>query len=222
MKIFLASASPAEIRWAVAHGLADGVLTTPGALAAERPGSDPRELLGEICRAHPLPVLASVPSVDPQDIHREGRELAKLADNVVLAVPLVDEAVGAIRRLAAEGVRVGATLVFSAPQALLAAKAGASMVSVPIDQLDALGNESSAAVGEVRALFDRGAIECDLLAAFPATGSSLTRCGLAGADAVAVTPAMMRSLLVHPLTDRGIDAFLRELSTRGKPRITSV
>lgn len=220
MKILLASASPADVRWATDHGVADGVVTSPSRLAAERP-SEPRELLGELARGVLVPVHASVASVDPGDIHRDGRELARLGDNVVVQVPLVDDAVTAIRRLAGEGVRVAATLVFSAAQALFAAKAGATTVIVPIDQLEALGQDSLAVVRDARQLFDRGGVECDVVAANPHNAATFTGCGLAGADAVIVDLPTVRALLVHPLTDRGVDAFLKELSgARGRPRLT--
>jgi transaldolase len=224
MKILLASASVADVRWAADHGLADGVVTTPAALAAER-GTDPaahRELLGDLARAVSSPVFASVASVDPSDIYRDGRDLARIADNVVVQVPLVDDAVGAIRRLSAEGARVSATLVFSAAQALLASKAGATSVVVPLEQLAQLGQEPSNAVRDVRQLFDRGEVECDLIAAYPTSGAAFTAAGIAGADAIVVDARMLRSLLVHPLTDRGVDAFLKELATRPRPRIASV
>ncbi len=224
MKILLASASVADVRWAADHGLADGVVTTPAALAAERGGdaAAQRELLGEIARALPAPVHASVASVDPADMYRDGRDMARIADNVVVQVPLVDDAVVAIRRLAAEGVRVSATLVFSAAQALLASKAGATSVVVPLDQLEALGQDSALAVRDVRQLFDRGDVECDLIAAHPSAGAAFTAAAIAGADAIVVDARTLRGLLVHPLTDRGVDAFLRELSTRGRPRIAPV
>ncbi len=122
----------------------------------------------------------------------------------------------------APDVRVAATLVFSAAQALLAAKAGASVVTVPVDQLDALGQDSTLVLDQIRRLFDRGHVECDLVAAFPRSGATFTACAQAGADAVSIDLPTMRALLVHPLTDRGIDAFLRELSTRTKPRIAPV
>ena len=223
MKVYLASASLPEITWAVDHGLADGVLTSPALLAAERPGAaEARELLAEIGRAAPFPVHASVSSVEPADMYRDGRELAKLADNIVVQVPLVDDAIGTIRRLTAEGVRVAASLVFSPAQALLAAKAGAGVAVVPFHQLEALGRGNLVVVDEIRRLFDRGDVECDVLTAFPRDSAEFTACALAGADAAALDPAALRALLVHPLTDRGIDAFLRELSTRPKPRIAPV
>src|SRR6059058_3488054 len=156
MRILLAYASPADIRWASEHGLADGIVTSTSLLANERSGTDSRELLSEICRqVGLLPVHASVGAVDPNDMYRDGRELAKVADSVVVELPLVDDAVVTIRRLAAEGVRVAATLAFNAAQALLSAKAGASVVTIPVDQLDALGQDSISVVQETRRLYDR-------------------------------------------------------------------
>ncbi|GJG88576.1 putative transaldolase [Gemmatimonadetes bacterium T265] len=221
MKILLASASPSDVRWATDHGLADAIVTSPSRLAEERAGDAQahRELLGEIARSVLVPVHAGVASVDVADIHRDGRELARVADNVVVQVPLVDDAVTAIRRLQSEGVRVAATLVFSAAQALLAAKAGATTVIVPVDQLDGLGQDSLAVVREIRQLFDRGGVECDVAASLPRTAAAFTACGLAGADAVIVDVASLRAFLVHPLTDRGVDAFLKELSARPRPRL---
>jgi transaldolase len=222
MRILLASASLTDIRWAADHGLTDGIVTTPSLLAHETPGADPRELLAEIARSVALPVHASVASVDPNDMYRDGRELAKVADSIVVEVPLVDDAVVTIRRLAAEGVRVASTLAFNAAQALLAAKAGSSAVTMPVDELDALGQNSVLIVQETRRLFDRAGAECDLVAAYPRGSADFTACGLAGADAVTVTIDMLRALLVHPLTDRGVDRFLKELASRPKPRIAPV
>jgi len=222
MRLHLASASLADIRWAADHGLADGIVTTPALLTAERPGADPRELLAEIARSVALPVHASVASVDTTDIYRDGRELAKVADSIVVEVPLVDDAVVAIRRLAGEGVRVSATLVFNAAQALLASKAGAAVITIPIDQLDGLGQVSIPVVDETRRLFDRAGVEADLVAAFPRSAADFTACGLAGADIVTLGIDAMRELLVHPLTDRGVDRFLKELASRPKPRIAPV
>jgi transaldolase len=222
MKIHLASATLSDIRWAVDHGLADGVVTSPALLAAVLPGTDGRDVLADITRDIAIPVSVTAGSIDPADIYRDGRELAKIADNIVVQVPMVDDAVVAIRRLTAEGVRVSASLVFSAAQALLAAKAGAVAVVTPIDQLDALGQDTLGIVHEIRELFDRGDVECDVVTAFPRTASEFTACGLAGADAAALPLDQLRTFLVHPLTDRAIDRFLKELTTRPKPRIAPV
>lgn len=217
MKTYLATANVGEIRWAAGNGLCDGVLTTPGLLHEERVAGDGHERLAEIARETGLPILATVGSVRGDDIHRDGRALARISDQVVVQVPFVEDAVVAMRKLSSEGIRVAATLVFNAAQAVLAAKSGASTVSVHVDQLDAQGHEGVEEVREIRMVFDRHGIECDVLAAFPRNASQFTGCALAGADAQALSPATLRALLLHPLTDRGIDQLLTDLSRR-RPR----
>ena len=218
MKIYLASAKLDDIRWAVSHGLVDGVTTTPALLADSNGVADDRELLGEICRATALPVSAMVASVNASDIYRDGRELAKISDQITVQVPLIEDAVTAMCQLSSEGVRVTATLVFNAAQAILAAKAGATAVSTSIDQLDALGQDATSAVRELRSVFEMGRVECEVIASLPQNSAQVAACALAGADAVSVTSATMRSLLLHPLTDRGLDHFLNDLSRHQKPR----
>lgn len=215
MKIFLATASLEEIRWAAGNGLCDGVLTTPALLHEERVAGEGHERLAEIARAVGLPILATVGSVGGEDIYRDGRALARISDQVAVQVPFVEDAVVAMRRLSSDGIRVAATLVFNAAQAVLAAKSGASSVSVHLDQLDAQGHEGIEEVREIRMVFDRHRIECDVLAAFPRNASQFTSSALAGADAQALSPATLRALLLHPLTDRGMDQFLTDLSRRG-------
>lgn len=211
MKILLASADVDEVRWAASAGLLDGVLTNP-ALLGEADGPSERELLDEIVRAASAPVYVTVHAVDPADVYRDARELAKLSDAIIVQVPLVEDAIVAIRRLCTDGVRVAATLVFNAAQALLAAKAGAQSVVTPIDHLDAVGQGGVQVVRELRAVFDASATDCDVIAVRPATAAQFTECALAGADGVAVRPDVLRRLLLHPLTDRGLDQFLRDLS----------
>jgi transaldolase len=217
MRIFLATAKLDDIRWAAEVGLADGIVTTPGLLSAES-GGNGRDLLGEICRIASVPVCASVAAVSAPDIFREGRELAKIDDRLIVQVPLVEDATGAIRRLTAEGVHVAAMLVFNAAQAVLAAKAGATMVTVPVDQLDVYGHSGIDAVTEMRSVFDTHGIECDVMAASPQNAAQFTSCAMAGADAALLQLPVLRSLLIHPLTDRGIDQFLSELAKRPKVR----
>jgi len=219
MRIFLATAKLDDIRWAAESGLADGVATTPALLTSESANGDARDLLVEICRSTSVPVCATVAAVHAADMYREGREMAKIADNVVAQLPLVEDATGAIRRLSAEGVRVAATLVFNTAQALLAAKAGAAMVHVSIDQLDAYGHSGIEVVAEIGSVFDAHGIECDVMAASPRTAAQFTSCALAGAHIAVVTPDVARTLLLHPLTDRGIDQLLSELSRRPKVRV---
>ena len=219
MKILLATAALEEIRWATGLALIDGVLTAPALLADEVGSGDPRERLSEICRSTGLAVYASVTSVDGQEIYREGKELARIDDHIVVQVPLIEDAVGAIRRLRADGVRVCATLVYSGAQALLAAKAGASVVATSIEQLELVGQDGAEAVAEMRALFDAHGIECDVLALAPANAARFAACALAGAESVALAPSRLRALLVHPLTDRGLDQFLNDLSRLPRQRV---
>lgn len=212
MKILLATADLDEIRWAAAAGLLDGVLTTHARLrAADR---NDTELLGEIARVAAVPVHAMVHAVDAEDAYRDGKELARISDQIVVQLPLVEDTLGAIRRLTNDGVRVAALLVFNAAQALLAARAGASSVVTSLEQLDAVGQSGLDLVHDLRTVFDASGTECDILVTHPADAVQFAECARAGADAVAVAPDVLRRLLVHPLTDRGLDRFLSEVAKR--------
>jgi transaldolase len=210
MKILLASADLDDIAWTATNGLLDGVLTTPALLREE--DRDERDQVAEICRIVDAPVYVTVHAVDGDDAYRDGKELSRISDQVVVQIPLVEDAVTAVRRLATEGIRVASLLVFNAAQALLAAKAGASSVVTPIDHLDQVGHSGIEIVRELRAVFDASGTECDVIALRPTTAMQFAECALAGADAVAVGANVLRHLLVHPLTDRGIDQFLSELA----------
>ena len=218
MRIFIATAKLDDIRWAHSHGLIDGVLTTPSLLTAQVHPAGANELLADICSVAAFPVAATVGAVNASDIYRDARELAKLSDSIIVQIPFVEDAIEAMKRLRAEGVRVAATLVFNAAQAVLAAKAGAGMICVHIDQIDAEGHDGVDTIGEVHQVFTMHGIECDVLAALPRNAAQFTGCALAGADAIAVSSDVLRALLLHPLTDRGIDQFLTELSRTHRAR----
>jgi transaldolase len=218
MRIFLATTSLDEIRWATAASLIDGVVATPTIIASELPTADAREVVTEISRATKLPICASVPAIGANDIYKGARDLAKVVDHLIIAVPFIEDAVPAIRRLANDGVRVAATLVYSSAQGILAAKAGASMVTIAIDTLESVGQDGPEMIYELRSAFDHAATECDIAAAGPSSASSFAACAAAGADVAIVTPAVLRALLQHPLTDRGLDRFLGDISRRPKPR----
>ncbi len=141
MRIFIATAKLDDIRWAHSHGLVDGVLTTPSLLTAQVHPAGANDLLADICRVATFPVAVTVGAVNANDIYRDARELAKLSDSVIVQIPFVEDAIDAMKRLRSEGVRVAATLVFNAAQAMLAAKAGAGMVCVHLDQIDAQGQD---------------------------------------------------------------------------------
>ena len=220
MKILLASASLDDISWGTSAGLVDSIVTTPSLLASATTGEDGQGVLAEICRAATVPVCATVTSVSGEDMYQDARELARLCESIVVQIPFLEDSVPTIRRLAAEGIRVGATLIFNSAQAVLAAKLGVSMLTVALDRLEEVGQRSVETIGEIRAIFDGDGIECDIVAAYPRGPEQFSGCALAGAHGVIVTAPVLRSLLVHPLTDRGIDQFLHDLSRRPKVRIS--
>ena len=211
MKILLATARTDDVAWGAAHGMLDGVLTTPG-LLAEQGGDDARTHLLDLCRLVHGPIFAAVQTIDAAGAYRDGRELAKLSDQIVVQLPLVEETLGAMRRLQADGVRVAATHVFNTAQALLAVRAGASSVVTALDQLDAAGHDAIGVVRDIRRAFDSSDAECDVIAVHPASPTQFGLCACAGADAVALSEALCRALLVHPLTDRGVAEFLGDVA----------
>lgn len=214
MRIYLDTAKLADIQWAVDAGLIDGVTTTPTSLGADADNRDHKLHLAEICRALAGPVAAEVVSVDAEGMYREGRELAKIADTIVVSVPMLEEGLMATRRLAADGIRVNMTLIFTAAQALLAAKAGASSVSPFLGNLEDIGGDSVAVLHDIRVIFDIYRVECDILAAAIRNPLQFTQAAKVGVEAATLPPALLRALLVHPLTDRGVDQFLNDWSKR--------
>lgn len=218
MRVFLQSASMPKIREAADAGLADGVVLSPIDLAEEDPSLDIGERLGEIARELALPVCVPVAAVLGGDIYREGRDLARASDTAIIQIPLLEDAVNPIRRLVADGIRICATHVYSGAQAFLAAKLGAMMVAVSAEDIDAHGRHGAGVVEEIRAVLDRSQQECDLAVTSAPSSVAFTDYLLAGADTVFVTPALLNSLMVHSLTDRGVDRYLSALSKRHKPR----
>ncbi len=214
MKIFLDTANLDEIRWATNPGLIDGVVTSTAAIAAEDGGSELPAHLLEICRLVHGPVSVDIAAVDVDGMYREGRDLARLADNVVVRIPMIEEGIIAMRRLSADGVRVNTSLVFTAAQALLAAKAGAAYVSPFVSRIDDLGHDTLAVIRDIREVFDSTRVECEVIGASVSSAFHFTQCAKIGIDIAAVSPSVLRGLLVHPLTDRGLDELLTEWSQR--------
>ena len=215
MKIFLDTADIAEIRWAAEARLIDGVTTDPTLLSLVAGARDPREILAEICAAVDGPVTAGVVAVDSEGMYREAKDLARLAENVVVAVPMIEEGLAVVRRLATDGIAVNVTLIFSAMQALLAAKAGASCVSPFVGRLDDSGHDGVEVVRQIRAIFRNYEMETEVLAASLRHPAHALQAALAGADIGTVPTSVLRQLLLHPLTDRGIDQFLNDWSRIG-------
>lgn len=214
MRLLLDTANLDAIEWGLATGVIDGVSTNPALLARALTDDDPLAHVAAICRLVTGPVTVQVISMDADGMYREAKELAKVADNVVVEVPMIEEGLVATRRLVPEGVRVNVTLVFTLAQALLAAKAGAAYVSPFVGRLDDAGGDGIALLADVRRLFDHHDYECEVLASSIRTPRRFADAARAGADATAVPPEVLRSLLLHPLTDRGLDQFLGEWGHR--------
>jgi len=215
MNIFVESVTLEEIRRSVASGFADGVVLNDASFAGSE-SSDGRELIEVIAQEFAIPVCVEVAAIDANDMYRQARELAKISDHIIVQLPLVEDAIAPMHRLSQEGVGICANFVFNGAQAVLAVKAGASMVRVSLHDLDAQGQTSTDAVTEIRSILQAGECECDVMVASPSTATQFTECLSAGAQIVSIRPEVLHSLLLHPLTDRGIDRFLNSLSKRPK------
>lgn len=216
MKIFLDTADITEIRRAADAGLIDGVTTNPSLMAKVAGDQDPKDLFLEICDAVDGPVSAEVIGVDKETMVTEGRRLAALHDNIVVKLPLIEEGLRACRALTAEGIRTNVTLCFSAPQALMAAKAGATYVSPFIGRLDDISHDGMELIGQIRQVYDNYGIQTEILAASIRHPMHMVQSMLLGADVGTLPPNVLYQLLKHPLTDRGLEAFLADWQKLGK------
>ena len=213
MNIFVESVSIEEIRRSVAAGFADGVVVSDSSYAGSA-SVEGRELIEAVAREFAIPVCVDVRAISGEEMYREARELAKISDHLVIQLPLVEDAVEPMHRLSLEGIDLCANFVFNAAQAVLAAKAGASMVRVSLQDLDAQGQTSTDTVTEIRSLLESSECECDVMVASPSTSTQFTESISAGAQIISMRPEVLHSLLLHPLTDRGVDRFLSGLSRR--------
>ena len=208
MKILLATAKVDEIRWATTSGLVDGVLTSPPLLRQENRSE--RELLAEICRAADGPVYATVHAVDGDETYRDGREMARISDQIVVQLPLVEDTIGAVRRLTNDGIRVAALLVFNAAQALLAAKAGAYIISPFVGRLDDIGQTGTDLIKSIVTIYKNYGYKTQILAASMRSPTHVIDCAMAGAHIATMPLKVLDMLFSHPLTDKGLDQFLKD------------
>jgi transaldolase len=215
MKFFLDSASLKDIGWARQAGLIDGVTTNPSLLAKQAGDLDPRDVLKEICSLVEGAVSAEVVAVDAEGMVREGRDLAKIADNIVVKIPMLEQGMVAVRRLTADGIKTNVTLCFSSVQCLIAAKAGATYVSPFVGRLDDVGQDGMDVIREGRQIFDNYAIETEILAASIRHPRHVAEAAMIGADVATIPPEVLRKLLLHPLTDRGLEQFLSDWAKVG-------
>jgi transaldolase len=222
MKFFLDTASLKDITWAAQAGLIDGVTTNPSLLAKQAGDLDPRDVLKEICSLVEGPVSAEVVAVDADAMVREGQSLARIADNIVVKIPMLEAGMVAVRRLAGEGIRTNVTLCFSSVQCLIAAKAGATYVSPFIGRLDDVGQDGMDVIREARQIFDNYTIATQILAASMRHPRHVVDAAMIGADVATLPPDVLRKLLQHPLTDRGLEQFLsdwKSLAARAKASV---
>jgi len=215
MKFFVDTADINEIRDLAATGIVDGVTTNPSLVA--KSGRPIREVIAEICATIEGPVSAEVTATDFDAMFTQGTRLAEIAGNVTVKVPLTWDGLKACRALTQRGHKVNVTLCFSASQALLAAKAGATFVSPFIGRLDDVGADGVELIREIRTIYDNyDNLTTEILAASIRTPISVKQVAMAGADIATVPPAILRGLIRHPLTDTGLAAFLADWKKTGQ------
>jgi len=214
MKFFLDTANLNEIRDAASTGILDGITTNPTLISKE--GNTFEDQLLKICAIVDGPVSAETVSLDAAGMVDEGRHLAKLHRNIVVKCPMTKEGLKATKKLSDEGIRVNVTLVFSAPQALLAAKAGAYFVSPFVGRLDDIGQDGMALIREIRLVYDNYDYQTQILAASIRHATHVRDAAFAGADVATLPPAIFRALISHPLTDKGLAAFLEDWKKTGQ------
>lgn len=215
MKFFIDTANLDEIKEANELGMIDGVTTNPS-LVAKEGDVDFKEHIANICSIVAGDVSAEVTALDTEGMLREGRELAKIADNVVIKVPLTLDGLKACRTFRAEGTKVNVTLCFSAAQALLAAKAGASYISPFIGRLDDIGQDGMNLIRDIVQIYDNYGFATELLAASIRHPMHIVDCALAGADVATIPFKVITQLVKHPLTDKGLEGFLTDWKKSGR------
>jgi transaldolase len=214
MKFFVDTADTAEIRELAETGLLDGVTTNPSLV--HKAGRDFMEVLREICGIVDGPVSAEVVATDLDEMMREAEILRKVADNVTIKVPLTIDGLKACRRLTGEGTMVNVTLCFSANQALLAAKAGATFISPFLGRLDDIGQTGMELIADIRLIYDNYDFATQILAASIRHPIHVHEAAKLGADVMTAPPAVIRQLFRHPLTDAGLKAFLADWEKTGQ------
>ncbi len=214
MKFFVDTADVDEIRDLADTGLVDGVTTNPSLIL--KSGRDIIEVTREICGIVDGPVSAEVTATDYDGMMSEAATLAKIADNICIKLPLTMDGMKACKSLTGNGHKTNVTLCFSATQALLAAKAGATFISPFIGRLDDMGIDGMELIEDIRTIYDNYGFETEILAASIRTVNHVKDAALAGADVSTIPPSTLKALVKHPLTDKGLDAFLADWAKTGQ------
>jgi transaldolase len=214
MQLFLDTTDTAVLKELAATGLVDGVTTNPTLIA--KSGRPMLEVIAEICDLVEGPVSAEVAAMDAAGMLAEGKKLASVATNVVVKVPLTRDGLIATAEFAVQGIQTNVTLCFTAAQALLAAKAGASYISPFVGRLDDYGADGMDLIGEIRAIYDNYDFDTEILAASIRNPSHVTAAALAGADCATIPPGVFLDLFKHPLTEKGLEQFMSDWAKTGQ------
>jgi len=214
MKFFVDTADIKDITELYDTGLLDGVTTNPSLIA--KSGRDFKEVIAEICAIVPGPVSAEVASLEYDGMVAEGNHLAKIADNVVIKLPLTMAGLKATKYFFDKGIKTNVTLCFSANQALLAAKVGATYISPFLGRLDDINIDGVELIENIRQIYDNYNFETQILSASIRTANHVTQVALAGSDVATIPPAVIRKLAEHPLTNAGIEGFLKDWKATGQ------
>ena len=214
MKFFVDTAEIKEIKELNDLGLLDGVTTNPSLIL--KSGRNIAEVTKEICDIVEGPVSAEVTATEYSEMMREGKTLAKIAPNICIKLPLTFDGLKACKALTSDGHKTNVTLCFSANQALLAAKAGATFISPFVGRLDDIAFDGMDLIREIRQIYDNYGFETEILAASIRTVNHVKDAALIGADVVTVPPATLKALVKHPLTDKGLEQFLADWAKTGQ------
>jgi transaldolase len=214
MKFFADTADIADIRELAETGLLDGVTTNPSLI--QKAGRDFLEVVREICTVVPGPVSAEVVALDHETMMKEAEVLRKIADNVAVKVPLTLDGLKTCRKLTSDGTMVNVTLCFSANQALLAAKAGATFISPFVGRHDDVGFDGMQLISDIRMIYDNYDFGTEILVASVRHPVHVLESAKLGADVATMPPAVIRALVKHPLTDKGIEGFLADWAKSGQ------
>ncbi|KOA19107.1 transaldolase [Clostridium homopropionicum DSM 5847] len=212
MKLFIDTANVEEIKRVSKWGVLDGVTTNPSLIAKE--GRDIKEVVEEICSIVDGPISAEVISLNSEEMVEEAKELVKIHKNIVIKIPMCEEGIKAVSVLSKEGIKTNVTLVFSAQQALLAAKAGASYVSPFAGRLDDIGNDGLQVVADIAEIFYNYDIQTEIIAASIRHPMHVLNAAKAGAHIATIPFKVLNQMLKHPLTDSGIDTFIKDYESQ--------
>jgi len=208
MKFFIDSANINHIKEAASYGMLDGVTTNPSLVAKE--GKNFRELLEEIVKIVDGPISAEVVSTDYEGILKEARELSKIHKNIVVKIPLIKEGIKAVKTLSSEGIKTNVTLCFSAPQAILAAKAGATYVSPFVGRLDDVGHEGMSLIAQIVQIYRNYDFKTEIIVASVRHPLHVVEAAMMGAHIATIPFDVIEKLFKHPLTDIGLEKFLAD------------